>query len=93
MMMANELASRLGLMKSDEEQRIKKLLLKYKLPVAYDIQDTEAFYEAFFLDKKSLDSKITFIVPHNIGGVELKNDIDKDIVMDVLNTYAGTVRV
>ena len=90
MMMANELATRLGLMKADEEQRIKKLLLKYDLPVAYEINDVEAFYEAFFLDKKSLDAKITFIVPKHIGDVELINDIAKDIVMDVLKTYSGS---
>ncbi|MDF1881408.1 3-dehydroquinate synthase [Sulfurimonas sp. MAG313] len=92
MMMANELASRLGMMKTDELMRIKKLLLKYDLPVAYDIVDIEAFYQAFFLDKKSLDSKITFIVPSHIGGVELRSDIQKDIVMDVLGTYSGQIR-
>jgi len=89
MMMANELASRLGLMKTDEEMRIKKLLLKYGLPVAYEISDADAFYQAFFLDKKSLDAKITFIIPHHIGGVQLRDDIPYDIVMDVLKTYSG----
>jgi len=89
MMMANELASRIGLMKTDELMRIKKLLLKYDLPVAYNISDVEAFYQTFFLDKKSLDSNITFIIPEHIGGVELRSDISKDIVIDVLNTYAG----
>ncbi len=89
MMMANELATRLGMMKSDEEMRIKQLLQKYELPVAYEISDVEAFYEAFFLDKKSSDAAITFIVPEHIGGVQLRDDIDKDIVMDILKTYAG----
>jgi len=93
MMMANELASRIGLMKADEEQRIKKLLLRYDLPVSYAIADVEAFYETFFLDKKSLDSNVMFIVPEHIGGVQLRDDIDKEIVMDVLNTYAGKLRV
>lgn len=93
MMMANELASRLGLMKTDEEMRIKKLLLKYGLPIAYTIPDVDAFYGAFFLDKKSMDSKITFIIPEHIGGVQLRDDIDKAIVMDVLMTYVGKVRV
>jgi len=93
MMMANELAARLGLMKTDELMRIKKLLQKYNLPVAYNIADTQAFYQTFFLDKKSLDSNITFIIPKHLGGVELRSDIDKDIVMDVLNTYAGKASV
>ncbi len=92
MMMANELASRLGLMKTEEEMRIKKLLLKYNLPTSYEINDLEAFYQAFFLDKKSLDSNVTFIVPEHIGGVQLRDDIEKDVVMDVLKTYAGKSR-
>lgn len=85
MMMANELATRLGMMKVGEEKRIKSLLLKYNLPVSYEINDVEAFYSAFFLDKKSLDSKITFVVPQHIGGVMLRNDIDKETVLDILN--------
>jgi len=90
MVMANELASRIGLMKADEAMRIKQLLVKYDLPVSYSIQDIELFYEAFFLDKKSSDTNITFIVPHHLGGVELKDNISKDIVLDVLRTYAET---
>lgn len=93
MMMANELAMRLGVMKTDELMRIKKLLLKYDLPVAYEIKDVEAYYQAFFLDKKSLDSNITFIVPKHLGDVELRSDISKEIVMDVLQTYVGKTRV
>ncbi len=92
MQMANELASRLGMMKSDEEMRIKNLLIKYGLPVSYEISDVDAFYKAFFLDKKSLDSNIMFIIPEHIGGVQLREDIDKEIVLDVLNTYAGKPR-
>jgi 3-dehydroquinate synthase len=90
MVMANELASRLGLMNTDEAMRIKNLLLKYSLPVSYSIENVYSFYEAFFLDKKSLDSNITFIIPEHIGGVELRSDISKEIIIDVLNTFAET---
>jgi len=90
MVMANEAASRLGLMNTDEAMRIKKLLLKYSLPVTYPIANIYSFYEAFFLDKKSLDSNITFIIPEHIGGVELRNNISKEIIIDVLKTFAET---
>ena len=90
MVMANEAASRLGLMNTDEAMRIKKLLLKYSLPVTYPIANIYSFYEAFFLDKKSLDSNITFIIPEHIGGVELRSDISKEIIIDVLKTFAET---
>ena len=93
MVMANELAIRLGLMKEDEAKRIKNFLLKYDLPVSYDILDVEAFYQAFFLDKKSTDANITFIIAKNLGAVELRDDIDEDIVKDVLRTFAGKVSV
>jgi 3-dehydroquinate synthase len=90
MVMANEAASRLGLMNTDEAMRIKKLLLKYSLPVTYGIANIYSFYEAFFLDKKSMDSNITFIIPEHIGGVELRDDISKEIIIDVLKTFAET---
>jgi len=87
MVMANELAMRLGKMNADEAGRIKRLLVKYDLPVTYAISNIDSFYEAFFLDKKSLDSNITFIVPEHLGGVQLRSDISKEIVMDVLKAY------
>ncbi len=90
MVMANELAIRLGQMDIDEAERVKRLLLKYDLPVDYPIADTESFYEAFFLDKKSSDTNITFIVPEHLGGVELRSDIAREIVIDVLKTFAET---
>jgi len=91
MVMANELASRLGLMKTDEAMRIKNFLVKYHLPICYEIKDTEAFYEAFFLDKKSSDTDITFIIPQHLGGVELRSGINKEIVMDVLKTFSEKI--
>ncbi|HHH73163.1 MAG TPA: 3-dehydroquinate synthase [Sulfuricurvum sp.] len=89
MVMANRLAMRLGKMEASEADRIESLLLKYDLPVAYKIGDTKRFYETFFLDKKSGDSSITFIIPVHIGGVEISDDIPKTDVMAVLETFAG----
>ncbi len=88
MVMANELAMRLGQMDADEAERIKKVLLKYDLPIDYPIADTNKYYEAFFLDKKSSDTNITFIVPDHIGGVQLRSDIPKETLMDVLTIFA-----
>jgi len=87
MVMANELAIRLGQMERDEAQRIKKVLLKYDLPTDYSITDIDNFYEAFFLDKKSSDTNITFIVPEHLGGVQLRSDIPKEILLDVLKMF------
>jgi len=87
MVMANELSVELGLMQEDEAQRVDMLLKKYDLPTTYDIKDTSSFYDTFFLDKKSSDSSITFIIPVGLGGVKITDDIDADIILSVLEKF------
>jgi len=88
MVMANRLAVRLGKMEEAEAQRVEHLLQKHALPVTYAITDVDAFYEAFFLDKKSGDNSITFILPNRLGGVEITDAVDKADVIAVLRTFA-----
>lgn len=92
MVMANRLAVRLGMMDKAEAERVERLLKKYDLPVSYAIDDAEKFYETFFLDKKSGDSTITFIIPEHIGGVAITDAVSKADVMAVLNEFGGEDR-
>ena len=85
--MANRLAERLGMLSVEEAERIKSVLERYDLPTSYAISDVESFYEAFFLDKKSGDSKIKFILPRGIGDVEIRDDIPKEDVIAVLKEF------
>jgi 3-dehydroquinate synthase len=85
--MANSLALKLGLIQEDELLRIRNLLMRYNLPVSYKITSPEEFYEAFFLDKKSHNSKIKFILPHSIGNFEIRDDIPKETVIKTLGEY------
>ncbi len=87
MVMANRLAMRLGLLQKEEARRIEALLQKYELPTTYTIKDKDSFYEAFFLDKKSSDSTITFILPKGIGDVVITNEVKKEDVLAVLQEY------
>ncbi len=87
MVMANELAVQMNLMSSDEAKSIKELLLKYDLPVSYEIKDIQKFYEAFFLDKKSSDTNITFIVPNGIGDVKISDECSKELLISVLEKF------
>lgn len=89
MVMANELACEHGLMSRSEAERVKALLERYDLPLTYPIGDVEKFYQAFFLDKKSADSAITFILPRGIGGVEITDKIEADTVKRVLMRFRG----
>ena len=87
MVMANEVAVKMNLMTQKEADRVKELLEKYDLPTTYFVKDSRSFYEAFFLDKKSSDSDITFIIPIGIGDVTITDKVDVGTVMCVLNKF------
>ena len=84
MVMANRLAQKLNLLTKEEAQKIKTLLERYNIPTTYQIKDIELFYQTFFLDKKTKNNSLTFILPKGIGGFEIKKDIQKDILLEVL---------
>lgn len=87
MVMANEMAVKMNYMSQKEAQRVKSLLEKYNLPTTYAIKDVKAFYDAFFLDKKSSDSAITFILPLGIGDVVITDKVETGTIMCVLNKF------
>ncbi|MFA5453869.1 MAG: 3-dehydroquinate synthase [Sulfurimonas sp.] len=87
MVMANEMAVKMNLMSEKEALRVKALLEKYNLPTSYIVDDVKRFYETFFLDKKSSDSAITFILPLGIGDVVITDKVDVGTVMCVLNKF------
>ncbi|MCD6432515.1 MAG: 3-dehydroquinate synthase [Sulfurimonas sp.] len=87
MVMANETAMKMNLMNEREAGRIKTLLQKYDLPTTYSIEDVSSFYETFFLDKKSSDSTITFIIPIGIGDVMISDKVEIGTIMCVLNKF------
>ena len=87
--MANVLACKLGLLNEHEAEQIASLLEHYALPTNYEIEDIESFYEHFFLDKKSANDAITFILPKGIGDFEMRSDIDAKLIKDVLKDFGG----
>lgn len=87
MCMANELAVKLGFMTKNEAKRVKELLERYDIPTSYKIKDVEAFYEHFFLDKKSMDNKIKFILPVGLGSCKITDEVFKADVIDVLKGF------
>ncbi len=87
MVMANALAVELGLFTQEEADEVKALLEKSSLPTAYVIKDVDAFYEHFFLDKKSANNAIKFILPNGMGDHKMLSDIDEKIVKKVLAQF------
>ena len=86
-MMANALSVELGLMTKEEMDQVTGFLLKHDLPTAYTIEDVESFYDKFFLDKKSANNKIKFILAKGLGGHVVRDDIDADILKKVLKNF------
>jgi 3-dehydroquinate synthase len=89
MVMANALAVELGLFSQEDSEKVEALLEKFSLPTRYFIKDVDTFYEHFFLDKKSANNNITFILPQGMGNYKMVSDIDKSIVKKTLSTFGG----
>ena len=89
MVMANLLSYELGLISLDEVDRVKRILIKHNLPTTYKIKDIEGFYNKFFLDKKSSNSKIKFILANGIGNFEIRDNLPKEIILKVLSKFKG----
>ncbi|MCF6206118.1 MAG: 3-dehydroquinate synthase [Sulfurovum sp.] len=87
MVMANALAVKLGLMSEEEATEVKRLLASHDLPVDYAIKDVDDFYEHFFLDKKSANNSIKFILPEHIGGHRIVKDLNERVVKEVLRQF------
>jgi len=87
MVMANELSKELGFLSEKEAEEIKEVLKKYNLPINFKIKDKKEFYNHFFLDKKTMDNKIKFIIPEKIGKYKIVENIDKDKVLKVLEKF------
>ncbi len=88
--MANRLSVKMGLLSSDIEVFLTSLLNKVNLPTQYKIKNVESFYNSFFFDKKSLDSKLHFILLESKESIKanIHKNIDKELLFEVLNEFA-----
>ncbi len=88
MVMANELAVRLGSLSSDDATHIEELLVANGLPVEYEIDDIDGFYEHFLLDKKSDGGEISFVLPNGgIGTHQILKGADEAPVKGALEQF------
>ena len=85
--MANDVSVKIGLMTENESSRVKTLLEKYNIPTQYTVNDVEDFYEHFFLDKKSLDNKIKFILAKGLGDCRITDEVSKNDILEVLRAF------
>ena len=91
MVMANALAVELGTFSQEEADEVKRLLEKASLPTTYCIENVDDFYAHFFLDKKSANNRIKFILPQGMGNYKMVSDIDESLVKKVLSRFGGEI--
>lgn len=87
MRIANALALKLGNLSHKEAKRIDSILSKFGLDFDYKITNVEEFYEKLFLDKKSKGGKITLVLPRGIGGVDIRDDIHRELILETLREF------
>jgi len=87
MVMANALSKKLGYLSEKEEKEIKEVLEKNNLPTSFKIKDIDEFYNHFFLDKKTMNNEIKFIIPESIGKYKIVKNIDEKIIKEVLKEF------
>lgn len=90
MVMAGELSVRLGLLSSQENQRIKPLLKKAKLPTSPPGNlNAKEFKSIMAVDKKAEAGTVKFIVLNQLGDAQVTSDYDNNILDSTLAYFLG----
>ncbi|GBC81689.1 3-dehydroquinate synthase [bacterium HR10] len=84
MIMAARLAVRLGLLSSEEAERLRRAVIACgRFPSIADL-DPEAVLAAMRHDKKARAGRLTFVLPVRIGRVTVREDVPPSLVRAVL---------
>lgn len=75
---ACHIAAARGLITREEEERVRRLLERFALPVRLQELPEESVLEAASLDKKADAGRIRFVLPKGIGHAEIFTDVDKE---------------
>ncbi|MEC7680555.1 MAG: 3-dehydroquinate synthase [Planctomycetota bacterium] len=85
MQMAARLAMEMGLVSKDLLEQQTQLLLQCKLPVTLPEAEADEMLPVMMKDKKVAHGKLRFILPKEIGKVELIGDVDEALVRNAIS--------
>lgn len=86
MLMAADLSSRLGWLDQTSLERVRQILLTTGLPVLLPADITsDIMLENMAVDKKNRDGKLTLILLEKIGSSVIRNDIERDQIIETIN--------
>ena len=84
MLAAGALSRHLGLWSAQDESRQRALIAAAGLPLNWPPLDPEAVLACLQGDKKVRQGKVRFVLPTAIGQVEIRDDIDPELIRQVL---------
>jgi len=84
MLAAGALSRHLGLWSAQDESRQRALIAAAGLPLNWPPLDPEAVLACLQGDKKVRQGKVRFVLPVAIGRVEIRDDIDPELIRQVL---------
>ncbi|MDJ0732148.1 MAG: 3-dehydroquinate synthase [Crocosphaera sp.] len=85
MVAAGKIAVKLGMWSEEKTQRQEKLIKKASLPVTVDNNlKSQEIVESLQLDKKVKAGKVRFILPTDIGQVDIRESIAPEVITTVL---------
>ena len=84
MVVAARIAVELGQAKADLPDQIARVLTAHCLPVACPPMDADAVWAAMGRDKKKRGKVLRWILPQEIGAVEIVADVPREVVVGVL---------
>ncbi len=90
MVMAAEMAGRLGWMDEGDIDRIRRLIAQAKLPTAPpDEMTTDGFLELMAVDKKVIDGQLRLVIPQGIGEAVVTADFPVETLRETIDSALG----
>ncbi len=86
---AFRMAVKLGIAQRSCENRLRNILHKCGLPVAFKEISPKKIYEVHFHDKKFSSGRSRFVLPLDIGKVKVVEDIPPEVVEEAITECMG----
>jgi 3-dehydroquinate synthase len=88
MLAAGEISRAIGLWSPDDQQRQWAVIKAAGLPLDWPALDPDLVLDCLQGDKKVRNGKVRFVLPTSIGSVELRDDVEPQLVRGVLERLA-----